>query len=124
MRSTFWRRDRCRARCRARSPCSSPAYRWSMRRCSPVQARRCLRLPRCLASRRRCCCSGIFRVHETMMETLSARERPAVDPAAAIALLRRWLARVLTADAYAWLALEIERQQAGADERKLALDLE
>ena len=57
------------------------------------------------------------------METLSARERPAVAPAAAIALLRRWLARVLAADAYAWLALEIERQQAGADERKLGIAL-
>jgi hypothetical protein len=51
------------------------------------------------------------------------RQRPAIDPAAAIALLRRWFARVLTADAFAWLAQEIERQQAGADDRKLAIAL-
>jgi hypothetical protein len=59
----------------------------------------------------------------SMAAETQAHERPAVDPAAAIALLRRWLARVLAADAVAWLALEIERQQAGADERRLGIAL-
>jgi hypothetical protein len=59
----------------------------------------------------------------TMMTLSPARTRLAVDPAAAIALLRRWLARVLAADGLAWFSLEIERQQAGTDERKLAIAL-
>jgi len=56
--------------------------------------------------------------------TLSALPRSAtVDPAAALALLRRWLERALAPDAYAWLDQEIARQQAGADERKLVIAL-
>lgn len=51
------------------------------------------------------------------------RRHSAVAPDAAIALLRRWLARVLAADAGAWLDQEIERQQGGIDERKLAIAL-
>lgn len=50
------------------------------------------------------------------------RER-SVDPAAAVALLQRWLARTLSHDASAWLNQEIARQQAGTDERKLAIAL-
>lgn len=46
-----------------------------------------------------------------------------VDTAATIALLRRWLARVIAADVSAWLDAEIARQQAGPDERKLAIAL-
>lgn len=55
--------------------------------------------------------------------TPSMRDRPAVDPAAAIALLQGELARVLPADAFAWLAQEVERQAAGVDERRLAIAL-
>jgi hypothetical protein len=47
----------------------------------------------------------------------------AVDPQAAIALLQGELARVLPADAFAWLAQEVERQAAGPDERRLAIAL-
>ena len=45
------------------------------------------------------------------------------DPAAVMTLLRRWLARPPTAAALAWLDAEIERQQAGVDERKLIIAL-
>ena len=45
------------------------------------------------------------------------------DPAAVMTLLRRWLARPPTAAALSWLDAEIERQQAGADERKLIIAL-
>ena len=45
------------------------------------------------------------------------------DPAAVMALLRRWLARSSTAVALTWLDAEIERQQAGFDERKLIIAL-
>ena len=40
-----------------------------------------------------------------------------------MALLRRWLARSSTAVALTWLDAEIERQQAGFDERKLIIAL-
>jgi len=59
----------------------------------------------------------------SMVAETQAHERRAVDPAAAIALLRRWLARVLAADAFAWLGHEVERQQAAADERRLGIAL-
>ena len=55
--------------------------------------------------------------------TFSPAREPSVDPVAALALLRRWLARALAADASAWFDQEIERQQAGTDERKLAVAL-
>jgi hypothetical protein len=56
--------------------------------------------------------------------TLSSPRRNAtVDPAAALALLRRWLASALAPDACPWLDQEIARQQAGADERKLVIAL-
>jgi hypothetical protein len=45
------------------------------------------------------------------------------DPAAIMTLLRRWLARPPTAVASTWLDAEIERQQAGVDERKLIIAL-
>ena len=45
------------------------------------------------------------------------------DPAAVITLLRRWLARPSTVVASTWLDTEIERQQAGVDERKLIIAL-
>jgi hypothetical protein len=45
------------------------------------------------------------------------------DPAAVMTLLRRWLARPPTAAALTWLDAEIERQQAGVDERKLIIAL-
>lgn len=45
------------------------------------------------------------------------------DPAEVMSLLRRWLARFSTAGASAWLDAEIERQQAGVDERKLIIAL-
>ena len=45
------------------------------------------------------------------------------DPAAAMTLLRRWLARHSTVVALTWLDAEIERQQAGVDERKLIIAL-
>ena len=45
------------------------------------------------------------------------------DPVAVIALLRRWLARPSTGAALTWLDAEIERQQAGVDERKLIIAL-
>jgi hypothetical protein len=52
-----------------------------------------------------------------------AREPPAVKPSAALALLRRWLGRVLTPEAFSWLVQEIERQEAGPDERRLGVTL-
>ena len=45
------------------------------------------------------------------------------DPAAVMALLRRRLARSSTAVALTWLDAEIERQQAGVEERKLIIAL-
>ncbi|MEA2985504.1 MAG: hypothetical protein QOD94_1758 [Alphaproteobacteria bacterium] len=45
------------------------------------------------------------------------------DPAAVMTLLRRWVARSSTAVALTWLDTEIERQQAGVDERKLIIAL-
>jgi RimJ/RimL family protein N-acetyltransferase len=53
-----------------------------------------------------------------------AESRPAInpDPAAVMSLLRRWLARSAPA-ASAWLDAEIQRQQAGLDERKLIIAL-
>jgi hypothetical protein len=45
------------------------------------------------------------------------------DPAAVMTLLRRWLAGAPTATALPWLDAEIERQQAGEDERKLIIAL-
>jgi hypothetical protein len=57
-------------------------------------------------------------------EPLSApRQRPAVDPNAASALLRGALARALSAESFAWLAQEIERQETNLDERRLAIAL-
>jgi hypothetical protein len=55
------------------------------------------------------------------LETLRPASDP--DPAAVMALLRRWLARPPTAAALTWLNTEIERQQAGVDERKLIIAL-
>jgi hypothetical protein len=45
------------------------------------------------------------------------------DPAAVMALLRRWLAAAATQTGLSWLDAEIERQQAGVDERKLIIAL-
>jgi hypothetical protein len=45
------------------------------------------------------------------------------EPAAVIALLRRWLARAAMPEAMAWLDAEINRQSAGVDERRLGLAL-
>ena len=45
------------------------------------------------------------------------------DPAAIMALLRRWLARSSTAAVLTWLDAEIERQRAGVDDRKLIIAL-
>jgi hypothetical protein len=57
-------------------------------------------------------------------DTTARRNDPAVvDPMAAIALLRRWLAGVAAAEAIAWLDTEIERQRAGLDERRLGIAL-
>jgi hypothetical protein len=53
--------------------------------------------------------------------TLHSTSNP--DPAAVMALLRRWLARGPAAGASTWLDAEIERQQAGIDERKLVIAL-
>jgi hypothetical protein len=54
----------------------------------------------------------------------SAESRPAgnPDPAAVMSLLRRWLAQSAPA-ASTWLDAEIQRQQAGIDERKLIIAL-
>jgi hypothetical protein len=45
------------------------------------------------------------------------------EPAAVIALLRGWLARVVSPEAMAWLDAEIDRQRAGLDERRLGIAL-
>ena len=45
------------------------------------------------------------------------------DPTAVMTLLRRWLARPPTSGSLTWLDAEIERQQAGVDERKLIIAL-
>ena len=55
------------------------------------------------------------------LETLRSTSNP--DPAAVMVSLRRWLARSPTAVALTWLDAEIERQQAGVDERKLIIAL-
>ena len=49
--------------------------------------------------------------------------RPAVDPEAASAELLRWLARVLSAEAFDWLSFEVERQKSTLDERRLGMAL-
>jgi hypothetical protein len=56
---------------------------------------------------------------------MPGKPRPASnpDPAAIMSLLRRWLARSSAAIALTWLDAEIERQQAGIDERKLIIAL-
>jgi hypothetical protein len=46
-----------------------------------------------------------------------------VDPSAALALILRWLKRVLAAESFTWLTQEIEHQQAAADERRLGVAL-
>ena len=59
-----------------------------------------------------------------MSETAAPNARiPVVDPAAAIALLRGWIARVASAESVAWLEAGIERQRAGVDERQLGIAL-
>ncbi len=55
------------------------------------------------------------------LETLRSASNP--NPSAVMTLLRRWLARPPAADASTWLDAEIERQQAGIDERKLIIAL-
>src|SRR3984957_20740034 len=45
------------------------------------------------------------------------------DAAAAADLLRRWLKRVLQADAAQWLNAEIDRQRSAVDERRLGMAL-
>jgi hypothetical protein len=47
----------------------------------------------------------------------------AADPAAAIDLLRHWLARALADNAMEWLDAEIARQRDGTDERRLGMAL-
>ena len=49
--------------------------------------------------------------------------RSAVHPEAASAQLLRWLARVLTAEAFDWLSSEVERQKSALDERRLGIAL-
>jgi hypothetical protein len=59
-----------------------------------------------------------------MTATATVRSSPSrVDPAAALALLRRWLARSVPAEALAWLDGEIERQRTAIDERRLGIAL-
>jgi hypothetical protein len=58
----------------------------------------------------------------TSFET-PVREPRAIKPSAALTLLRRWLERALAAEAFSWLVQEIERQEAGADERRLGVTL-
>jgi hypothetical protein len=48
---------------------------------------------------------------------------PVVDPATAIGLLCRWIARVASVESAAWLEAGIERQRAGVDERQLGIAL-
>lgn len=57
----------------------------------------------------------------TLETTTLPRDAATTDPMAALILLRRWLARVVTADAAAWLDQEIERRLAGVDERRLGI---
>jgi hypothetical protein len=52
-----------------------------------------------------------------------AHAPPAVDPAAAIAVLRQSLVAVVSTEALTWLDAEIERQRAGLDERRLGIAL-
>jgi hypothetical protein len=56
-----------------------------------------------------------------MLQTRRSASNP--DPAAVMNLLRRWLARPTAAVALTWLDTEIERQQAGFDERKMIIAL-
>jgi hypothetical protein len=51
------------------------------------------------------------------------RSASSSNPTAVMNLLRRRLARSSTADALTWLDAEIERQEAGVDERKLIIAL-
>jgi hypothetical protein len=54
----------------------------------------------------------------------NATRQPAViQPSEALGLLRQWLERALPADAFSWLAEQIERQQTGPDERQLGVAL-
>jgi hypothetical protein len=46
-----------------------------------------------------------------------------VDSEAASALLLRWLARTITAEAFAWLSSEVQRQKSALDERWLGMAL-
>jgi hypothetical protein len=55
--------------------------------------------------------------------TETADDRLSVAPPAALALMLRWLERVLAADALGWLVQEIDRQQASADEGRLGMAL-
>jgi hypothetical protein len=59
-----------------------------------------------------------------MAEAISqASRRPVVEPKAARALLLDFLAQALSAEAFAWLAQEVERQEASLDERRLGIAL-
>jgi hypothetical protein len=56
--------------------------------------------------------------------SLNASRAGAVNhPAAALDLLRRWLTRLIPAEAAHWLDAEIDRQRDGVDERRLGIAL-
>jgi hypothetical protein len=58
-----------------------------------------------------------------MVTAVEQQRRCRADPAAVIAFLRRLLTRVLAPAAAQWLDTEIERAQAGVDERRLNIAL-
>lgn len=60
-----------------------------------------------------------------MMVELTPRSpiRPAPDPAAALDILCRLLARTVSATALNWIKAEIDRQRTGVDERRLGIAL-
>ena len=59
----------------------------------------------------------------TVTPSDASNARSAVHPEAASAQLLRWLARVLTAEAFDWLSSEVERQKSALDERRLGIAL-
>lgn len=59
----------------------------------------------------------------TVTPSDTSNARSAVHPEAASAQLLRWLARVLTAEAFDWLSSEVERQKSAFDERRLGMAL-
>src|SRR5262245_8140589 len=89
-------------------PRSSPASTRSRRRS----------LPR-WASRSRCCCRSTSRG----LEMGRGHDVSTPEPAAVIGFLYAGLVRTLPPDAMAWFDAELDRQQSGVDERRLAVAL-